>query len=78
MIDRRGVGLSDRLSPEDLPPIEQLVDDIGVVSDAVGSERVVIFGTSDGGAIQPRNRTNLYASRIAGSIACHTNGTTLG
>ncbi len=51
MIDRRGMGLSDRLSPEDLPPIEELVDDINAVLDSVGSERAVIFGTSDCGAI---------------------------
>jgi pimeloyl-ACP methyl ester carboxylesterase len=51
MIDRRGMGLSDRLSPEDLPPIEELVDDIDAVLDSVGSERAVIFGTSDCGAI---------------------------
>jgi pimeloyl-ACP methyl ester carboxylesterase/class 3 adenylate cyclase len=51
MIDRRGMGLSDRLSPEDLPPIEDLVDDIDAVLDVVGSEQAVILGSSDCGAI---------------------------
>jgi pimeloyl-ACP methyl ester carboxylesterase len=51
VIDRRGGGLSDRLSPEDLPPIEVLADDVNAVLDAVGSERAVMFGTSDAGAI---------------------------
>jgi pimeloyl-ACP methyl ester carboxylesterase len=75
MIDRRGMGLSDRLSPEDLPPIEELVDDIDVVLNAVGSERAVIFGTSDCGAISamyaashPERTAGLivYASSIVG------------
>jgi len=39
IVDRRGAGLSDRFSPEDLPPLEDLADDLEVVLDAVGSER---------------------------------------
>ncbi len=50
LMDRRGTGLSDRFSPHDLPPIEDLVDDIVAVLDAVGSERAVLFGFSDAGA----------------------------
>jgi pimeloyl-ACP methyl ester carboxylesterase len=49
-MDRRGTGLSDRFSPHDLPPIEDLADDIVAVLDAVGSERAVLFGFSDAGA----------------------------
>lgn len=50
MMDRRGTGLSDRFSPHDLPPIEDLVDDIAAVLDAAGSERAVLYGYSDAGA----------------------------
>jgi pimeloyl-ACP methyl ester carboxylesterase len=50
LMDRRGTGLSDRFSPNDLPPIEDLADDIMAVLDAVGSERTVLFGHSDAGA----------------------------
>ena len=50
LMDRRGTGLSDRFSPEDLPPLEDLVDDIGVVLDAMGSKRAVLFGFSDAGS----------------------------
>lgn len=49
VVDRRGCGLSDRLSPEDLPPLEILAEDLGVVLDAAGSERVSLFGAEDGG-----------------------------
>ena len=48
LVDRRGTGLSDRFSPQDLPPLEELADDLGTVLDAVGSERVALLGTEDG------------------------------
>jgi class 3 adenylate cyclase len=51
IVDRRGAGLSDRFSPEDLPPLEDLADDLEVVLDAVGSRRTALFGAEDGGLI---------------------------
>jgi pimeloyl-ACP methyl ester carboxylesterase/class 3 adenylate cyclase len=51
VIDRRGTGVSDRYSPDDLPPLEDLVDDLAAVLDAVGSERAALFGFSDAGAL---------------------------
>ena len=51
MIDRRGAGLSDRLSAEDLPPLEDLADDVNVVLDTLGSERAAVFGSSDCGSL---------------------------
>jgi class 3 adenylate cyclase len=51
VVDRRGAGLSDRFSPEDLPPLEDLADDLEVVLDAVGSDRTALFGAEDGGLI---------------------------
>lgn len=50
-VDRRGAGLSDRFSPQDLPPLEDLAKDLEVVLDAVGSQRAAVFGLEDGGAI---------------------------
>jgi class 3 adenylate cyclase len=49
--DRRGTGLSDRLSAEDVPPLETLVEDLRVVIDAAGFARPVLFGGSDTGCI---------------------------
>ena len=43
-MDRRGTGLSDRFSPNDLPPVEDLADDILCVVDVAGSRRTVLFG----------------------------------
>jgi pimeloyl-ACP methyl ester carboxylesterase len=50
-IDRRGVGLSDRLSPADLPPVEVIVDDLVTVLDEVGSLEAALFGHDDGGQV---------------------------
>jgi class 3 adenylate cyclase/pimeloyl-ACP methyl ester carboxylesterase len=50
ILDRRGVGLSDRLSPKDLPPLEVVMDDILTVMDDAGIERAAVFGWQDGAA----------------------------
>ncbi len=51
LFDKRGTGLSDRVSPERLPDLETRMDDVRAVMDAVGSERAVILGVSEGGAM---------------------------
>jgi class 3 adenylate cyclase/pimeloyl-ACP methyl ester carboxylesterase len=51
IIDRRGVGLSDRLSPDDLPPAEVLAGDLGVVMEAAELDRPILFGFAEGGQI---------------------------
>lgn len=49
--DKRGVGLSDRVPVNELPTLEQRMDDLGAVMDAVGSEHAALFGVSEGGAM---------------------------
>jgi class 3 adenylate cyclase/alpha-beta hydrolase superfamily lysophospholipase len=49
MVDRRGTGCSDRFSPEDLPPLETLVDDLKVLLDEVGSTRTALLAFEAGG-----------------------------
>ncbi len=51
VVDRRGTGVSDRYSADDLPPLEDLVDDLAAVLDDVQSDRAVLFGFSDAGAL---------------------------
>jgi class 3 adenylate cyclase len=51
ILDPRGTGLSDRLSPHDLPALEILMEDLGVVMDAVGFKRAVLFGGGDSGCL---------------------------
>lgn len=47
LFDKRGTGLSDRVA--DLPTLEQRMDDVRAVLDAVGSERAALCGVSEGG-----------------------------
>ncbi len=49
MFDKRGTGLSDRVAITELPTLEQRMDDVRAVMDAVGAERAALFGSSEGG-----------------------------
>ncbi len=46
LFDKRGVGLSDR--NVGIPTLEERMDDIRAILDAIGSQRAVLFGTMDG------------------------------
>ncbi len=47
LFDKRGTGMSDQSS--NFPTLEQRMDDVRAVMEAVHSERAVIFGMSEGG-----------------------------
>jgi class 3 adenylate cyclase/pimeloyl-ACP methyl ester carboxylesterase len=47
MFDKRGTGLSDRLAG--IATLEERMDDVRAVMDAVGSNRAALFGVSEGG-----------------------------
>jgi pimeloyl-ACP methyl ester carboxylesterase len=47
LFDKRGTGLSDR--GVELPTLEQRMDDVRAVMDAVGAERAALAGMSEGG-----------------------------
>ena len=47
--DKRGTGMSDRVDPRNLPTLEERIDDVRAVMDAVGSERAALLGMSEGG-----------------------------
>jgi pimeloyl-ACP methyl ester carboxylesterase/DNA-binding winged helix-turn-helix (wHTH) protein/class 3 adenylate cyclase len=76
LFDKRGTGLSDRVPINELPTLEERMDDVRAVMDAVGSERAVLLGVSEGGpmcslfaATYPERTTALimigsYAKRI--------------
>ena len=49
VFDKRGTGLSDR--DTDMPSLEVRMDDVRAVMDAARSERAVLFGISEGGAM---------------------------
>lgn len=76
LFDKRGTGLSDRVPNDRLPTLEQRMDDVRAVLDAVGSERAALLGHSEGanmsllfGATYPQRTTHLillgaFAKRI--------------
>lgn len=49
LFDKRGTGLSDRVPINELPTLEQRMDDVRAVLDAVGSQRAALCGVSEGG-----------------------------
>ena len=46
--DKRGIGLSDPVPLERLPLLEEWMDDVRTVMDAVASERAVVMGANEG------------------------------
>jgi pimeloyl-ACP methyl ester carboxylesterase len=76
LFDKRGTGLSDRVPIDQLPTLEQRMDDVRAVMDAVASERAALMGVSEGGpmcalfsATYPERTSHLimygsYAKRV--------------
>jgi pimeloyl-ACP methyl ester carboxylesterase len=69
LFDKRGTGLSDRVSDRELPTLEQRIDDVRAVLDAVGSERAAVFGYSEGGPMSILFAATHPARTIA--LACY-------
>ena len=74
LFDKRGTGLSDRVPEDRLPSLEVRMDDARAVMDAVGSQRAVIFGVSEGGPMAALFAATYPARTIAlalfGTSAC--------
>ncbi|MFO0978446.1 MAG: alpha/beta fold hydrolase [Planctomycetaceae bacterium] len=51
LFDKRGTGLSDRVPVHQLPTLEQRMDDVRAVMEAVDSQRAVLCGVSEGGPL---------------------------
>jgi class 3 adenylate cyclase len=49
LFDKRGTGLSDPVPLDLLPTLEQRMEDVHAVLDAVGSKRAALYGVSEGG-----------------------------
>jgi class 3 adenylate cyclase len=72
LFDKRGTGMSDPVPASELPTLEQRMDDVRAVLDAVGSERAAVFGASEGG-----NMSMLFAATYPDrTIALCTFGST--
>lgn len=64
LFDKRGTGLSDRVPDDRLPTLEQRMDDLRAVMDAVGSKRAAVFGVSEGG-----NLSMLFAATCPNRVS---------
>jgi len=51
LVDKRGMGRSQRVPPEELPSIDERVGDLAVVLDAAGADRVVAASASESGPL---------------------------
>ena len=67
LFDKRGTGLSDRVPLDGLPTLEQRMDDVRAVMDAVGSKRAALCGVSEGGAMAALFAAT-YPERTAGLV----------
>jgi class 3 adenylate cyclase len=67
LFDKRGTGLSDRVSMNQLPTLEERMDDVRAVMDAAGSERAFLFGVSEGGPMSILFAAT-YPERVSGLI----------
>jgi pimeloyl-ACP methyl ester carboxylesterase len=51
LFDKRGTGMSDAVPLQQLPTLEQRMDDVRAVMDAAGSQRAALLGVSEGGPL---------------------------
>jgi pimeloyl-ACP methyl ester carboxylesterase len=70
ILDRRGVGLSDRLQPKDLPSLEVMMDDILTVMDEAGIDRAAVFGWQNGAALGALLAAT-YPDRVSQLVTFH-------
>ena len=59
LLDKRGTGLSDPVPLDELPTLEQRMDDVRAVMDAAGSRRAALLGTSEAGALNLLDRKSV-------------------
>jgi DNA-binding SARP family transcriptional activator/pimeloyl-ACP methyl ester carboxylesterase len=69
LFDKRGTGLSDRV--KGIAPLEERMDDVRAVMDAVGSQRAALLGVSEGGPMVSLFAAT-YPERTAALVAMGT------
>jgi class 3 adenylate cyclase len=69
--DKYGIGLSDPAPPGAPPPIEDWMDDVRAVMDAVGVEQAALLGAADGGMMAALFAAT-YPERVSSLILANT------
>jgi pimeloyl-ACP methyl ester carboxylesterase len=67
LFDKRGTGLSDRVPVQELPTLEQRMDDVRAVMDAADSKKATLFGVSEGGPMSMLFATT-YPERVSALV----------
>ena len=67
VFDKRGTGMSDRVA--DLPGLDQRMDDLRAVMDAVGMEHACVLGISEGGSLSALFAAT-YPARCRALVLC--------
>jgi class 3 adenylate cyclase len=67
LFDKRGTGLSDRVPVQNLPSLEERMDDVRAVMDAAGSQSAALLGISEGGPMSMLFATT-YPDRVQALI----------
>ena len=67
MFDKRGIGLSDPVPIDQLPTIEEWIDDLRAVMDEVGSRRAALV-TNIGGAIMSLVCAAAFPDRLSSLV----------
>jgi class 3 adenylate cyclase len=73
VFDKRGTGLSERVAPEDHLPLDERINDVTAVMDAVGVERASLLGISEGGPMAVMLAAT-QPERVERLILCNTFG----
>ncbi|WP_338821742.1 adenylate/guanylate cyclase domain-containing protein [Bradyrhizobium septentrionale] len=68
MFDKRGTGLSDRVT--DFPGLDQRMDDLRAVMDAAGMEQAALLGNSEGGTMSALFAAT-YPDRCRALVLCN-------
>lgn len=71
--DKQGIGLSDPVPLDHLPPIEEWMDDVRVVMDEVGSERAALMGANEG-AMMAAVFAATYPERVPALVLVNATG----
>lgn len=69
--DQRGTGRSDPVDPTDPPTLEDRVDELRAVVDAVGTGKFALLGTHDGGAVSMMFAAT-YPERVSALVLVNT------
>jgi class 3 adenylate cyclase len=71
--DKHGIGLSDPLPLDRLPPLEEWMDDVRAVMDAASSERAAVMGANEGATMAALFAAS-YPERVSTLVLANATG----